>query len=81
MKKEIQYLNCIMGAFIGVFIGRTVSIVWNYSRYPERFLASSAPWYTGIMMHAGFTLIALGTCIIIRVVLKRICGNKEKRSE
>jgi len=81
MKKEIQYLNCIMGAFIGVFIGRAVSIIWNYSRYPERFLASSAPWYTGIMMHAGFTLIALGACIIIRVVLKRICGNKEKRSE
>ena len=81
MKKEIQYLNCIMGAFIGVFIGRTVSITWNYSRYPERFLASSAPWYSGIVMHAGFTLVALIVCLIIRVLLKRISRSKEKQPE
>ena len=81
MEKAIRYFNSIMGAFIGVFIGRTVLIIRSYVRNPERFAAYSAPWYTEIVMHAGHTLIALSVCVIIRIVLKRVCRNKEKQPE
>ena len=81
MKKAIRFLNNVMGSFVGVFVGRTAGIIWSYFKRPERFAANSSPWYTETFMHAGFTVIFLSICLIIKGVLIRINRKTKKQSD
>ena len=77
MKKANQFINCVMGGFFGVLIGRMAAMVWDYLAHPQRYAAQSAPWYTGILMHGAWTAAALFICIILKAILKRCMKRKE----
>ena len=47
MKKLNHALNIIIGAFVGLFIGYAIYVVWDYNAHPQLYAAQSAPWYTG----------------------------------
>lgn len=70
MKNAKKIINTIMGAFVGVFIGHSAYVVWNYKSHPELYAMQSAPWYTSILVYGGFTLVVLVVCSVIKVVLK-----------
>lgn len=75
MKKANQILNTIMGAFVGVFIGHGIYVIWNFKTRPELYAMQSAPWYTSILVYGAFTLAVLAVCILLKVVLKH-CTKK-----
>lgn len=79
MKKKIQWiLNIIMGCFVGVFIGSGLYKYWYFLKHSELYYMKSAPWYTGIIVQAVFTLIILAICMMIKIILmKKIALTKK----
>lgn len=70
MKKKIsQILNIIMGSSTGVFIGSGIYKYWHFRKYPDLYAASSAPWYTGLLVNGLFTLTLLTVCTIVKIIL------------
>lgn len=49
MKRLNAILNIIMGAFVGLFIGHGVYVVWNFKTHPELYAMQSAPWLSIII--------------------------------
>ena len=77
MKKADQFINCVMGGFFGVFMGRTASIIWDCWAHPQRYAVQSAPWYTGILMHGAWTIAALILCMILKRFLRNLMAKRE----
>lgn len=77
MKKLNHILNIIIGAFLGVFIGQGIYIVWDFKSNPELYAMQSAPWYTSILVHGVFTLVVLLVCIVIKSLIK----YKQKKAD
>ena len=70
MKKLNHALNIIIGAFVGVFIGYAIYVVWDYNAHPQLYAAQSAPWYTGILLYGICALgVAVG-CLVIKAVIR-----------
>lgn len=72
MKKAKHFLNIVMGAVFGTYLGRVLFILWNHKAYPEIYAMQSAPWYTVIWVEGLMTLAALLVCLLIKLSLKRI---------
>ena len=72
MKKIISLINGILGAFVGVYLGRVCFVVWDYKTDPGFYGMQSAPWYTTLLVEAAITLVILLICIVIKAVLKRL---------
>ena len=70
MKKLNNILNIIMGSFFGVFIGRSLCVIWNYNTNPEFYAMQSAPWYTSIFVYGLFTLIIFVIYIVLKIALR-----------
>jgi len=49
MKKLNHALNIIIGAFVGLFIGYAIYIVWDYNAHPQLYAAQSVHWYTVLL--------------------------------
>ena len=59
------FLNCLIGAFIGVFLARSVYTYWDYKTHPEIYAVSSPPWYTAILLFGVISgAIILGALIV-----------------
>ena len=59
------FLNCVIGAFTGVFLARSVYTYWDYKTHPEIYAVSSAPWYTAILLFGVISgAIILGALIV-----------------
>ena len=72
MKSIISLINGIMGAFVGVYLGRVCFVVWDYKTDPGFYGMQSAPWYTSLLVEGMFTLVLLLVCLVIKAVLKRL---------
>ena len=70
MKKLNDALNCMMGAFIGVFIGFACFRVWDFQTSPELYAMQSAPWYTSILVYGAVTAVELLVCMVIKGIIK-----------
>ena len=70
MKRLTTFLNTIMGACIGVFIGHNVYITYGFKKYPELYVMQSAPWYSSILVYGTFTLAVLLICVVIKAIIK-----------
>lgn len=69
------FLNCLIGAFMGVFIARCIYTYWDYKTHPAVYAVSSAPWYTAILLSGGVS----GTIISAALIIKAIIRKKLKR--
>ena len=72
MKKILNLMNALMGAFVGTYIGRVCFVIWDYKTDPGFYGMRSAPWYTSLLVEGAVTLAILLICIVIKVVLKRL---------
>ncbi len=79
MKKLNTLLNIIMGAFVSVFIGYGIYVVWNYKTDPELYVMQSAPWYTSILLYGAFILTVLLACAVIKVIIKHIAKKTDSK--
>ena len=75
MKKLNNILNVIIGAFVGVFIGHGIYVVWNFKTRPVLYAMQSAPWYTSIFVYGTVTLVVLLICFAIKAIIK----HKQKK--
>ena len=71
------FLNCLIGAFIGVFLARSVYTYWDYKTHPELYAQMSAPWYTPILLSG----IASGAVILAALMVKVMIRKKVKKGE
>ena len=68
--KLMDVLNATMGAFMGVFLGHGILVVWEYKTRPELYAMQSAPWYTSILVYGAFTVVVLAVCMVIKAIWK-----------
>lgn len=71
MKRLNHLLNIILGASIGVFIGRSLFRWWDYSTHPSLYAMQSAPWYTSILLHGAVTAAVAFAILLIKLVLQK----------
>lgn len=71
MKRLNHLLNIILGASIGVFIGRSLFRWWDYSAHPSLYAMQSAPWYTSILLHGAVTAAVALAILLIKLVLQK----------
>jgi len=76
LKKLNNILNIIIGAFVGVFIGHGIYVVWNFKTRPELYAMQSAPWYISILVDAAFTIVVLLICFVTKAIIKH---NQKKK--
>mgnify|MGYP000888368391 CR=1 FL=1 len=71
LKRLNQILNILMGSFLGVFIGRSVYVCWEYKIHSDLYAIQSAPWYTSIMVYGIVTAVILGIAIVIKLIIRQ----------
>lgn len=72
MLKKINYiLNIVIGSFIGVFIGHTIYVFWDYKTHIDLYATWSAPWYTSIFVQGIFTVVILMIVVMIKLIVLR----------
>ena len=76
MKKVLNLVNGIMGAFIGAFVGRVLFVVWDYKTDPGFYGMRSAPWYTTLLVEGAITLAILLACVVIKAIIKYYMSKK-----
>ena len=72
MKSVDTLLNIILGSSVGVFIGRSIAKYLDYINHMELYATYSAPWYLGIWLEGGVTLVVVVVVFIIKLVLKKM---------
>lgn len=71
LKKVNSFLNIIIGAFIGVFIGHGIYVFWDYKTHPEIYVFYSAPWYTSILVYGVITVVVVFIATVIKLFIKK----------
>ena len=71
MKKLNNFLNILIGTFIGVFIGHGIYVYYDFKTHPALYAMNSAPWYTSILVYGIFTLVVILVVIIAKILIKR----------
>ena len=72
-EKINRILNIAMGSCVGVFIGRSGDVFWEYKAYPNLYAMQSAPWYTSIFVNGIFTVVVLIVAVIIKLIIRKVC--------
>ena len=71
MDKLNTFLNIFIGTLIGGVFGHALFTYRHYLKYPGLYEIQSAPWYTSVIVRAGFTLGLIVIILIIKFVIKR----------
>lgn len=66
-----NFLNVLMGSFVGAFIGSSVYKYLDYKNKPDLYAMQSAPWYTGIQVTGIALIIILVICIVIKLIIRK----------
>lgn len=77
LKKVNGLLNIVIGSLIGVFLGHTIYIYWDYQKRPGLYAIQSAPWYTSILVYG----LSAAVIILIAIVIKCVIKKKRKNDE
>jgi len=64
-------LNLLIGSFIGVWIGHSLYLLWDYHAHPGLYALRSAPWYTGILVNGLCTAGFLAVALLVKYILHR----------
>ena len=71
LQKIDTFLNRVMSAFLGTFIGYCIFKYWHFHAYPILYAMQSAPWYTILLLYGAVTLAVIILCLILKLVIKR----------
>ncbi len=69
-------LNCVIGAFTGVFIAESIFTYWDYKTHPEIYEVTSAPWYTAILLFGIITLAIILVALVIKLIIRKKIRKK-----
>ena len=65
------FLNCVIGAFTGVFLAESIYTYWDYKTHPKIYEAASAPWYTSILLFGIITLAIMFVALIVKLIIRK----------
>ena len=71
MRQADRYLNTIMAAFIGCFIGRSAYTYWDFHAHPGLYAMQSGPWYDRVLLHGAVTAFVLAVCLAAKFIIRR----------
>lgn len=74
------FLNCVIGAFTGVFIAESIYTYWDYKTHPEIYGVTSAPWYTSILLFGIITLAIILVALVIKLIIRKKVRKNEKKN-
>ena len=70
------FLNCVIGAFTGVFIAERIFTYWDYKTHPEIYEVTSDPWYTAILLFGIITLAIILVALVIKLIIRKKIRKK-----
>lgn len=76
MQRLNNFLNTIIGSFVGVFIGHVLWKIWDFKTSPDLYAMQSAPWYTSILLYGIVTFVLVLVCVVIKAIIK----HKQKKA-
>ena len=65
------FLNCVIGAFVGVFIAESIFTYWDFKTHPKIYEVTSAPWYTSIILFGIITLAIILVALIVKFIIRK----------
>lgn len=71
MKRLYKTLKIAFFVFLGIFIGGSLYIVYDYNAHPDLYALRSAPWYLDILINGIFTAVVLIAITVIMLILRR----------
>ena len=71
-------LNCVIGAFIGMFAASGIYTYWDYKTHPEAYAAASAPWYTSILLFGTITAAIILAAVAMKLIIRKK-GKKDRQ--
>ncbi len=71
MKKLYQILRILLWCLIGVFTGSSIYQYYDYTKHPDLYVLTSAPWYLSIQISGTITFIAVLLILCVMWVVKR----------
>ena len=74
------FLNCVIGAFIGVFIAESISTYWDFKTHPQIYEVTSAPWYTSIILFGIITLAIILVALVMKFIIRKEIRKNEKKN-
>ena len=77
-KRINTFLNCVIGAFTGVFIAESIFTYWDFKTHPKIYEVTSAPWYTSIILFGIITLAIILVALIVKFIIRKKVWNNEK---
>lgn len=70
-KRINTFLNCVIGAFVGVFIAESIFTYWDFNTHPKIYEVTSAPWYTSIILFGIITLAIILVALIVKFIIRK----------
>lgn len=70
-KRINTFLNCVIGAFVGVFIAESIFTYWDFKTHPKIYEVTSAPWYTSIILFGIITLAIILVALIVKFIITK----------
>ena len=70
-KRINTFLNCVIGAFVGVFIAESIFTYWDFKTHPKIYEVTSAPWYTSIILFGIITLAIIIVALIVKFIIRK----------
>ena len=71
MERLYKTLKIAFFVFLGIFIGGSLYIVYDYNAHPGLYALRSAPWYLDILINGIFTAVVLIAITVIMLILIR----------
>lgn len=71
INKFNQFLNIMIGSFIGVLIGYSLFKYIDYTNNRDLYALQSTPWYTSIFIYGGVTLFVVVVSLILKFVIRK----------
>lgn len=71
LKKLNNFLNVLIGVTVGVFVGHSAYIFFDYKARPDLYAMQSAPWYSSILVYGIFAVVVLAVAAIIKLIIRK----------
>ncbi|OON98648.1 MAG: hypothetical protein ATN35_00810 [Epulopiscium sp. Nele67-Bin004] len=76
MERLYKSLDLLMHSFIGVFIGHSLFVIWDYNDKPMLYELIEGNWYDSIVDYGITVAIISFICIAGKIIIKKKMSTK-----
>lgn len=71
LQKLNTFLNSVIIAFAGVWVGRSLYTYFDYRARPGLYAITSQPWYASILRFGGLALAVVAAAVLLKLIIRR----------